>query len=549
MKYVLGATAWLSSLAGPVPAAFAQSSLCGMLEHGVLESSDVQQADFFGSAVAADGSWAIVSAPGEDPAVGGTGSCYAFELVGGTWIERQKLTPWDGAMLSKFGTDVAIHQDLAVVTAGLEDCAGAAYVYRFDGSGWQNEAVLQSPSTDPCDFFGVSVAVHGDRILVGAERDDALTGQEMGAAVLFHYDGTGWTEEQVLTPPIPLLDVRFGHDVALGPSFAFVAAPGRIGFTTSLPGEVHAYQRVGSSWSYASTLRAGDGANANLFGDAIALDATTLAVGAQQFGPGSVYLFEESGGVWFETQKVTAPDGIASNEFGSGLALEDDHLAVMAPDQPTAGTASGSGYLFERVGGTWTFQRHLLGSTGVNGKRFGSGGATITGTELLVGGPAEDLVGSDSGAAFLFDLANLPSCPQAYCTAKTSPIGCMPTMTWSGMASATSPGRFWIRAVDVVNRKAGTLFYGSAPAATPFQGGTLCVQAPLARAGTTFSFGTAAPPNCTGRLVWDFNGRIQGGIDPALVAGATVYGQVWFRDPSATSGTGLSNAIQFAINP
>lgn len=550
MNSLLLRGAWILFLPTLGPLALGQSSLCGMLEDGILESSDVQQADFFGSAVAADGDWALISAPGEDPPTGGTGSCYAFERVGGAWVERQKLVPWDGAQLSKFGTDVAIHQNVAAVSAGLQDCAGAVYVYRFDGTAWQNEAVLQSPSSDPCDFFGVSVAVHGDRILVGAERDDAVTGQEMGSAVLFQFDGQAWTQEQVFAPPIPILDVRYGHDVALGPVTAFVAAPGRIGLQTTLPGEVHVYGLVGSSWTYSATLRASDGGNANLFGDTLALDATTLAVGAQQFGTGSVYLFDESGGgLWLESQKLTAPDGTGSNEFGAGVALEDDRLAVMAPDQPTAGPASGSGYLFERAAGTWIFQRHLIGSTAINGKRFGSGGATLAGPDLIVGGPAEDFVGSDSGAAFLFELDHLPDCPRSYCAAKVSPVGCVPTMTWSGMASATSPGRFWIRVVDVIAGKNGTLFYGSGPAALPFQGGTLCVQAPLTRAGVRYSFGSGGPPNCTGFLTWDFNGRIQSGLDPLLVPGATVYAQAWFRDPAATPMTGLSNGIEFTIQP
>jgi len=61
--------------------------------------------------------------------------------------------------------------------------------------------------------------------------------------------------------------------------------------------------------------------------------------------------------------------------------------------------------------------------------------------------------------------------------------------------------------------------------------------------------GNPPPDDCTGSYFFDFNAWIQGGTDPALVAGVTVYAQYWSRDPAAASATSLSNAVRFTICP
>lgn len=45
----------------------------------------------------------------------------------------------------------------------------------------------------------------------------------------------------------------------------------------------------------------------------------------------------------------------------------------------------------------------------------------------------------------------------------------------------------------------------------------------------------------------DFNARIQSGVDPTLLPGVQVNGQFWTRDSGTSSGTGLTDAIEFVI--
>jgi hypothetical protein len=75
------------------------------------------------------------------------------------------------------------------------------------------------------------------------------------------------------------------------------------------------------------------------------------------------------------------------------------------------------------------------------------------------------------------------------------------------------------------------------PKASPFQGGFLCIKAPIRRTGTMNSGGSASGTDCTGFFDFAMNAHIQGGADPTLVTGADIHCQFWSRDPGSASQT------------
>jgi hypothetical protein len=97
-----------------------------------------------------------------------------------------------------------------------------------------------------------------------------------------------------------------------------------------------------------------------------------------------------------------------------------------------------------------------------------------------------------------------------------------------------------------LNQKLGLLFWGSAPLATPFQGGTLCVASPTLRTPSISSGGNASPINdCSGSYAFTFSTAYMNSV--GLAPGQTRYAQWWMRDPASPSTTGLSNAVQFTV--
>jgi hypothetical protein len=143
-----------------------------------------------------------------------------------------------------------------------------------------------------------------------------------------------------------------------------------------------------------------------------------------------------------------------------------------------------------------------------------------------------------------------PAAPDTYCTGKTNSKGCVPYIYCNGTASSSSSSAFYVRAGNLLNNRSGHLFYGFAPAAAPFQGGTKCVAPPTHRTPTQVSGGTAPPTvDCTGEYELDFNALIDSQVDPALSVGVEVFCQYYSRDPAAVGFSSLTNGANFVIGP
>ena len=148
--------------------------------------------------------------------------------------------------------------------------------------------------------------------------------------------------------------------------------------------------------------------------------------------------------------------------------------------------------------------------------------------------------------------------PIVYCTAKLNGLGCTPAINFTGVASATSGSGFLVQSINNRNNKSGLLFYGvSGQMAVPFQGGTLCVSAPIKRSPVVGSGGSPQPANdCSGVYSIDMNLFAVGGLGGTPLAllqveGTAVNCQFWGRDPGfpAPDNTSLSDALQYVVGP
>jgi hypothetical protein len=133
---------------------------------------------------------------------------YTFD--GSSWIET-KLIASDGASSDYFGYSVAVDGDTVVVGARYDDDngvdSGSAYVYRFDGTDWIETKLLASDgATD--DRFGISASVDGDTVVVGAYGDDD-NGSNSGSAYVYTFDGSSWIETKLIASDGASSD-RFG---------------------------------------------------------------------------------------------------------------------------------------------------------------------------------------------------------------------------------------------------------------------------------------------------------------------------------------------------
>lgn len=208
-------------------------------------------------------------------------------------------------------------------------------------------------------------------------------------------------------------------------------------------------------------------------------------------------------------------------------------------------------------GGTQLFAHDydVLGTLGATTTWVGPNGNSDDIVAIEFGGPTVFAVASttDFGAArgndivtSLFDRLG----QHTYCTAKVNSLGCTPQIGWTGVPSATSLNAFTITCSQVINQRAGLLFYGTnGPSALPFKGGTMCVALPIRRTPVQQSGGSTTVTDCSGVFGFDFNAWARSNVDPLLLAGTTVDTQYWYRDPASTFFVGLSDAAEFVLAP
>lgn len=323
-----------------------------------LTASDAAQQDFFGRSVAISGDAVLVGAYADDDAGVSSGSAYVFRFDGLQWNEEAKLTASDASAGDRFGLAVALSNDVAVIGAAFNGdggfYSGSAYVYRFDGATWVQEAELTAANAGPNDLFGFSVAVSGDRVVVGAYLDDDR-GNDAGAAYVYHFDGRNWNEEAKLVASDAARFDQFGFSVAISDDRVTVGAH-LDDDAGSRSGAAYVFRFDDAKWVQEAKLTASDAAALDEFRHAVSISSDTVVVGAHGHdaaGPqsGGAYVYRFDGLNWIEQAKLISSDADADEEdedrFGRSVSVSGDTAVVGAWRNTTEnGIASGSAYVF-----------------------------------------------------------------------------------------------------------------------------------------------------------------------------------------------------------
>ncbi|HEV2707504.1 MAG TPA: hypothetical protein VGV59_16425, partial [Pyrinomonadaceae bacterium] len=280
------------------------------------------------------------------------------------------------------------------------------------------EARLQAGDAAADDHFGLSVALSsdGNTALVGALDDDNSGGANAGSAYVFTRSGTTWTQQTRLQASDPSAEDHFGISVALSAdgNTALVGADSddNVGVDA---GSAYVFTRSGAIWTEQSRLQAGDAAEDDNFGNAVALssDGSTALVGAlfddhsgRNFA-GSAYVFTRSGTTWAEQARLQASNHTNGAIFGVAVALSaDGNTALVGAffGDSSSGVGTGSAYVFIRSGATWAEQARLESSDAANADRFGEAVVlSADGNTALIGAPFDDNSGgTNAGSAYVF---------------------------------------------------------------------------------------------------------------------------------------------------
>ncbi len=321
---------------------------------------------------------------------------FAFKKSGNEWVTDGKLVNAAQLAGDAYGSALSIYGDYAVVGASSAfNKEGRVYVFKRTGPGdWKLETVLNSTDKATGDAFGWAVSIYENTILVGAP--DKFSGT--GAAYIFKMTNGLWRQEaQLFSSNAP--NGRFGTWLSLYGDYAVVSANQRE--------KVFIYERDGSSWPQKITLNS-PSASIN-FGTSVSVYKENLLVGAfndDQAGnnAGAAFLYTREAGQWKLSKKLIASDAAARKNFGGRVAIAENYAVIGTLYELANSTITdGSAYTFKKDGDNWLEQeKHLTPSSDFYGWNV-----AIDNNIALVGAYGADLEGTDSGAAYLYELPEI----------------------------------------------------------------------------------------------------------------------------------------------
>ncbi len=299
-------------------------------QQAYVKASNTDSGDWFGSSVALSGDTLAVGATQEDSGATGvdqnqtietapdSGAVYVFVREGDVWTQQAYVKASNTDSFDAFGTSVALDGDTLAVGAHREASnakginpggeadnsatnSGAAYVFSRSGGSWSQQAFVKASNSEAEDQFGVSVALSGNTLVVGAPYEDSgATGvngnqtfdnrSNSGAVYVFVRNATTWTQEAYLKASNPDVTDLFGYSVAAAGDLVVVGAPyeasnadgvggNQDDNSLTLSGAAYVFARTDAAWTQVGYVKASNSESSDLF-TYVAVSGDTVAVGA-----------------------------------------------------------------------------------------------------------------------------------------------------------------------------------------------------------------------------------------------------------------------------
>jgi len=321
---------------------------------GVVKTPGARgNAGTFGSALALSGDTLVVG----EPQGGSTGeyvygATHIYRYVGSAWTYETTLTPSQGAIGLQYGETVAAFGNRVVVGSPAHwwytGKIGRAFVYVHNGSAWTEEAVLIAQTTK--DGFAQALTLQQETLVIGAPGADRGCHADAGAAYVFKKQGTQWQEQQMLTANDGEAGDGFGTAVGLYESTLVVGAPGE-DLDGENSGAAYRFALKDNTFALAERLKSNNPGTEAAFGRIVSADKNRFAVGSFSlvantfYGRGEIYLFSHSGERLAHQRGPEGQSAGYSDNFARTFAMSDDVLMVGASSR--APNFSGAVFVYD----------------------------------------------------------------------------------------------------------------------------------------------------------------------------------------------------------
>ena len=339
--------------------------------------------DKFGESVAISGNRAIVGAPDKEINTIGTGAAYIFEKTNSTWSQAARLTPSDAFYFDEFGKTVAICGDLAIVGAPehyYEDFTidGAAYIFEYTNSTWSQAAKLTPVyENDIGDNFGYSVDISENFAVVGSDLDSAL--------FIFERTENSWS----------LVYTRTTED-----NESFVSISGN-DIIFSNQSETYFFEYVNDIWTEIEHLSLEYTTDNDMSENyALISDSPTY-----EFEPALIY--EKNASSWNLSVTLTADDftQVTDTRYFAYYAAITDKYALITSESTSLSEVNTSIFLYKRNGNNWIPSYEFLYPYGYDYEDVNS--IAMSEENAIVGSSWDFLNGDYPGSVYFIQLYDL----------------------------------------------------------------------------------------------------------------------------------------------
>ncbi len=281
------------------------------------------------------------------------------------WENIAKIIASEGAENDYFGDSVSVDGDYVIVSATEK-----AYIFNRTGANtWDSGFKLTASDGAAGGGFGSSVANNGGSS-VSISGDYAIVGAEGAGAVYIYQRTTGntWGNETKISAPADGTE-RFGVSVSIDGDYTIVGAGGA----------AFIYQRSsGNSWGSEEKITGTGAGRSEYFGEAVSISGDYAIVGAYRDDDtvnetGAAFLFHRtSGNSWTEEDKIVPSSGEQGDSFGYSVAIHGDYAVAGAPFAgPDSVLRAGAVYIFQRSGADWSQIAFLVASPKTESEYFG----------------------------------------------------------------------------------------------------------------------------------------------------------------------------------
>jgi len=319
-------------------------------------AEDASAGNKFGNSLSSNGMYTAIGSKFSDEKGKDSGAAYIFTGNVKKWYQQYKIVPEDGANEDYFGFDVAIYGDFVAVSSNYDDDAGndsgSVYVFQKNGIQWLQSQKITARDGQFEDFFGTSVDMNGNRLVVGSKGVDD-NGLSSGSMYKYYLVFNVWTQEEKIVAYDGQSGDLFATDVAVYDSTFLVGAYGdddggsNAGSAYFIYGELFS----GEFELYETTI-----SSYSTYGKVVDISGDYAAVA--DYRNAKVYIYHWNGVTWGISQVLTNNDIVSS--FGSSLDFGGGYLIVGADNKKSDGVyQSGAAYIYKLENGLWVLDQEI----------------------------------------------------------------------------------------------------------------------------------------------------------------------------------------------